>query len=186
MYQRGLKPNEADTMLLIHRGIYVQLSVNQKAEYLAEMGIAPWFPRVRLVNAPDPLQVELEPMADFVGELYSEGQGQDETVLVPAGDVSNSQNSAQAESEGSLNSKRSITDEFVKDSGEVGNKVLPSVDQAKVSNSSIQPIKFGLAFYVIDDLIIANSLVSNYGDYQDSSWNLLQNILKALNVEKGD
>jgi hypothetical protein len=133
-----------------------------KHDYLAAMGVTPWFPRVILANAPMPLLQSISSLDPV--HLEQQPRLDSQAVIQPG---------AQAEP---------LAQRTPVDAVQVPvSSVAPVPDSgATPASDGEAPIRFGLGIYVLGDWLVVSSLVSGHEDSQDGAFRLINAILKAM------
>ncbi|MBU2862538.1 hypothetical protein KO489_01630 [Reinekea forsetii] len=135
-----------------------------KDDYLSEMGVNRWYPRVHLINAlPTTLREANEPTAVHQG-------------------VSNEDNDYSNQLS-ALAAHEKVSNEVIKETVPKPNQTKGASAQSpnsQVESVKAETVKFGLGVYIIGDYIVASSLVANHAELQDQAWRLLQNILRSI------
>lgn len=132
---------------------------NLKDDYLSEMGITPWYPRVHLVNALAPMEF-----------IQSQKPPSLEDASIGLGQVANDDSKPAQETkiESVLTVEQNV-------------KAVESKPAAK--HGSEENVRFGLGVYVVGGYIIASSLTGQHEALQDQAWRLMQNILRSIRNE---
>jgi hypothetical protein len=134
---------------------------NLKDDYLFEMGITPWYPRVHLVNALAPLDL-----------IQNQREASPEQLTEVSAQTSNNELTSAP-----------ITDLQAEQSPIVEQVVKPIASKPATNQGSGENVRFGLGVYVVGNYIIASSLTSQHETLQDQAWRLMQNILRAIRNE---
>ncbi|MEJ2043629.1 MAG: hypothetical protein P8X74_13805 [Reinekea sp.] len=138
------------------------LSISEKAEYLAEIGIEAWYPRYSLQNA---LQVELFIAQELKSTLATVPEDTSETYTqIPT--------SKQFPSKVSTTSKAEQTTKLE------GPLTRPT------GSLEEKPIRFALNLYIYNEYLIVSSLSTDYKQKQASAQKLLTAILRTILSEE--
>ena len=132
----------------------MQLDPQQKQQYLAEMGIDPWFPRASLSNA--------QPVVSLLPEV-SPPPVVSQPISSEAPSIEPKPTPIQS----------NVSPEPVKN---------PDQGEPVPSMQSVQqkPVRFGLGIYVVDKWIVASSLVPDHQRFTEADVRLMLSILKAI------
>ncbi|WP_196161740.1 hypothetical protein [Reinekea sp. G2M2-21] len=134
----------------------MNLTPEQKSNYINALGIEPWYPRMVLINA--------KPAQALVLDTIERGETSlsevPESTLQAVSVLEETRNIEQQEQPEAL-----------------------LADSA--TQNSEKPIRFGLALYVIDDWIVCSSLISDYQQYNDVAGKLIHSILKSISDGTG-
>ncbi len=134
----------------------MNLTPEQKSNYINALGIEPWYPRMVLINA--------KPVQPLIMEPVEHGERSVSEVPV---------STLQAVSV--LEETRN-TEQQTKPVVQLADAAVPNTEK---------PIRFGLALYVIDDWIVCSSLISDYQHFNDVAGKLIHSILKAISDGTG-
>jgi hypothetical protein len=138
----------------------VNLTTQQKNDYIHAMEIEPWFPRVQLANS--------QPVVEFVNPKDTLQKTEESTAVesaeAPIGQTA--LNSTGREKQQSLETSKAL--------------------EGNTSSNADQPIKFGLGLYIYGDWLISSSLSSNYLSLQKLANQLTINILRTLGENQSE
>jgi len=131
-----------------------------KQDYLAAMGVTPWYPRVILANAPMPVQQVVAAQEAFQEEPAA---ALTQSIVEPTKLV------------------ESAVGQTTPDRTDRPMDPMPAAVAEPVNaNEGAAPIRFGLGIYVLGDWLVVSSLVSGHEDSQDGAFRLMSAILKAM------
>lgn len=149
----------------------MQLTAQQKQDYLATMGVESWYPRMRLPHGPAPVVLlESDPEAEPVGQRKQEPQP------LPEQAASHTERQPINDAERSTSRAQPVPAQSAPDA-------TPAAITAPATGGS-RAIHFGLGLYVIGPWLIVSTLSGNYQAQQDAAFRLLLAILKQFNNQE--
>lgn len=142
----------------------MQLTVQQKQQYLEALGVQTWYPRMRLTLAPEPVI------------LQSPSDRSEQALLSPSP---------------AIEPPTPVIERAHVPSGESvapDPEPVPQSTQQETVKDAQAPnvIHFGLGLHVIGSWLIVSSLSADHNDRQEAAFRLLLAILKSLGTEEDE
>ena len=137
----------------------MNITQQQKVEYIDALRISLWYPRINLVNACAPIQLQAQSSSTVVDAKQQMKRQADDTAV------------------------ESVFSPVKPMQVETGIGSLKTIESQSVSanlSKDISSVRFGLSLYVYDDWIVCSSLTSDYQAHETASAQLIQNILSTL------